>query len=402
MLWTNQKAVFVVLLFSALLGFALPSSTALTNIMVPLCGLLGLYWARGQIVNFFRKNPFALLPLLLWLALALGAVFSPAPEAWAYFAKYKKLLFIPLLALFFLKGPEKTMQYAIAGFLLGNLGILLLSTLLWSTGQLTWFGVTFVAASAISKNAIAQTFLMAFAGAVWFVIGIRYRQWPVFLLAAASFAGVYLMSPQRTGHLAGLVLLMTLGWMYLQHRCRYWFVAAMGLAILAIALTNNPVQRRAQLGVTEVIACQAALNTPQQDQACFTSMGIRSIFYLTALKQIAEYPVLGKGTGAIKTQIGPIVMSNPHNEYLLQGMQLGLLGIALYLALLASALKMALGLPRVWAAVAVGVTLSYAVCSLFNSLLMDISEGNTFSVFFALLLAASACIAKSKKELNRV
>jgi O-antigen ligase len=402
MLWKNQKTSPLVLLFSALLGLALPSSTALTNIMVPLCGLLGLYWARGNVVDFFRNNPFAFLPLLLWLALALGAVFSPAPEAWAYFAKYKKLLFIPLLALFFLNGPEKTMQYAIGGFLLGNLGILLLSTLVWSTGQQVWFGVVLRAASQISKNAIAQSFLMAFAGVVWLAIGIRYRQWVGFLLAVASFAGVYLMSPQRTGHLAGLVLLMTFGWMYLQRRWRYGFLALLSFGVLGIALTNNPMQQRAQLGVTEVIACQAALNTPQQDQACFTSMGIRSIFYITALKQIAEYPLLGKGTGAIKTQIGRVEMSNPHNEYLLQGMQLGLLGVILYLALLASAFKMALGLPRVWAAVAVGVTLSYAVCSLFNSLLMDISEGNTFSVFFALLLAASAFIAKSKKELDRV
>ncbi|MCB5196837.1 O-antigen ligase family protein [Deefgea salmonis] len=399
MLWTNQKAVFVVLLFSALLGLALPSSTALTNIMVPLCGLLGLYWARGQVVDFFRTNPFALLPLLLWLALAFGAVFSPAPEAWAYFAKYKKLLFIPLLALFFLKGPEKTIQFAIGGFLLGNLGILLLSTLVWSTGQQVWFGTALRAASAISKNAIAQTFLMAFAGIVWLAIAIRYRQWAAYLLAVACFAGVYLMSPQRTGHLAGGLLLLSFGWMYLQNRWRYWFLAVMSLAVLAIALSNNPVQQRMQLGVNEVVACQTALNTPQQDQACLTSMGIRSIFYLTALKQIAEYPLLGKGTGAIKTQIGPLEMSNPHNEYLLQGMQLGLLGVALYLALLASALKMALGLPRVWAAVAVGVTASYGACSLFNSLLMDVSEGNTFTVFFALLLAASALI-KSKKELR--
>jgi O-antigen ligase len=382
----------VMLWLAAILGFALPVSTALTNIMVPLCGLIGLYLGRHDLLALIRRYPVLVLPLMIWLALGLGAIFSPAPDAWSYFAKYKKLLFAPLLALFFIQGSNKSIQYAIAGFLLGNLGILALSTLVWWTGRQEWFGVTLRGASYISKNAIAQSLLMAFAGALWLGVGLYRRKWLIvcFVLAAWHIANVFLMSPQRTGYMSAVLMLACWGWFYLQKQWRIAFAGVLLLGLGAVLSTSNPAEFRIKQGLGEVLSCVTAIKQASNaSQVCFTSGGARTYLYVTAAERIESSP-LGYGTGNVRIQIGEVDFSNPHNEYLLQGLQTGLIGIILYALILIMALLLALKLPQIWRALAVGAIASYMVCSLFNSLLMDITEGNTLIVILALIVASHA------------
>ncbi|QLG89456.1 O-antigen ligase family protein [Chitinibacter bivalviorum] len=396
----QNKNINVMLLLAAILGFALPVSTALTNVMVPLCGLIGLYLGRHDLLALIRRYPLLVLPLMIWLALGLGAVFSPAPDAWSYFAKYKKLLFAPLLALFFIKGSNKSIQYAIAGFLLGNLGILALSTLVWWTGRQEWFGVTLRGASFISKNAIAQSLLMAFAGALWLGVGLYRRKWliPCFVLAAWHIANVFLMSPQRTGYMSVLLMLACWGWFYLQKQWRIAFVGLLLLGLGAVFSTSNPAEFSIKQGATEVKSCVDAIKKASNaSQVCFTSGGARTYLYVTAAGRIEASP-FGYGTGNIKIQLGDMEFGNPHNEYLLQGLQTGVIGMALYMTMLVLAFLLALKLPQIWRALAVGAVVSYMVCSLFNSLLMDITEGNTLIVILALIVAAHALITLGAKK----
>ncbi|QZA77831.1 O-antigen ligase family protein [Deefgea tanakiae] len=389
-----NKNIDVMWLLAAILGFALPVSTALTNVMVPLCGLIGLYLGRHDLLALIRRYPLLALPLMIWLALGIGAILSPAPDAWSYFAKYKKLIFAPLIALFFIKGSSKSIQYAIAGFLLGNLGILFLSTFVWWTGQQVFFGFELRPASAISKNAIAQSLLMAFSGVMWLGVGMYRRKWLIvcFALAAWHIANIFLMSPQRTGYMSVVLMLACWGWFYLQKQWRIAFAGILLLGLGAVFSTHNTAEFRIKQGMGEVKACVDAIKKASNaSQFCFTSGGARTYLYLTAADRIEASP-LGHGTGNVRINIGDVEFSNPHNEYLLQGLQTGVFGMVLFAAMLVMAFLLALKLPKIWRALAVGAIVSYMVCSLFNSLLMDITEGNTLIVILALIVAAHALL----------
>ena len=81
-----------------------------------------------------------------------------------------------------------------------------------------------------------------------------------------------------------------------------------------------------------------------------TSIGHRAYNYISTPRLIAERPLFGHGTGAYHTEICR-VLDDPnecywynwhsHNQFLLFGADHGLVGVALYLALILSAAKMA-------------------------------------------------------------
>jgi O-antigen ligase len=166
------------------------------------------------------------------------------------------------------------------------------------------------------------------------------------------------------------------------------FIGVLTVTVIAGILFSNPIKDRAMKGINEALVCQKALNTAQQDVVCNTSLGLRTFYYVTAIERISLAPILGHGTGNVRMKIGPWDISNPHNEYLMQGLQIGLLGIVLYVALLLACMKMALSLPKVWACFVFGAVTAYMAGSLFNSFLLDFAEGYVLITLFALIVAA--------------
>ena len=79
--------------------------------------------------------------------------------------------------------------------------------------------------------------------------------------------------------------------------------------------------------------------------------------------------------------------SNPHQEYLLWGVELGVGGIALLLALLVSLMRDALRFPPPVSRSLISVTVALAVAALFNSILYDGLIGDYFCVILGLLMA---------------
>jgi O-antigen ligase len=93
--------------------------------------------------------------------------------------------------------------------------------------------------------------------------------------------------------------------------------------------------------------------------------------------------------------VGP-ESANPHNEFFMIGVQLGSLGLTIYLGFLISQYYYAKKLQNENKWLAQGLLLSLIITSMFNSPLMDHNEGHWFATMIALCFASSQ--EKEKKH----
>jgi O-antigen ligase len=124
-------------------------------------------------------------------------------------------------------------------------------------------------------------------------------------------------------------------------------------------------------------------------------LGQRLEYYRTTLAIIADHPVLGVGTGAFAQAYAEKIRGthghatvNPHNDYLLIAAQVGLPALIVLLALYALIWHYAAGLATpLERDLARGLVIAIAVGGVFNSLLLDHTEGLLFAWLTAVLYA---------------
>ncbi|MGQ6547531.1 O-antigen ligase family protein [Serratia sp. JSRIV001] len=367
-----------------LLGVSLPTSNALMNIalgMVVVC----LLWQRDyRYVLPLLKQPLVWLPALMFALLALSLLTQYHDYGPKMVGKYQKLLYVLPLALFFLTDRQLLTRF-INGFLLSNAVILVIS-LVSGIGHVTLGGLD-PQNPTVFKLQITQNVFMAFAVLVWLSrafaqSGLTRAGYGV--LAALATANVLLMVQGRTGYVALLVgvgvwLLLTL-----PGRQRLGVLVCGLLVTLALVLIPNRATERLALGLQEVRHCVLA-PAERAYQACDNSMGQRTAFAREAFRLIRQAPLLGNGAGSFwygNAQTGYSV-HNPHNEYLLETVQNGLLGLALFLGWMWCCLRAAWRQPVACRNLWVAILGSYMACHLFNSFLLDSAEGHLFMVIAA-------------------
>jgi O-antigen ligase len=125
------------------------------------------------------------------------------------------------------------------------------------------------------------------------------------------------------------------------------------------------------------------------------AVGLRMEFYRNSLAIVRDHPLAGVGTGGFPQAYaqrargtGMVPTHNPHNEYLLIAVQTGVIGLLLLLNLFWQQWRLA---PRLAAPlethVARGLVLTIAAGCLFNSMLLDHTEGLLFAWLTGLLYA---------------
>lgn len=381
-------------LTALLLGAALPSSNALMNIALGLVAVC-LLWQRDfrQMMPLIRQ-PLVWLPTLMFILLSISLLTQHHDYGPKMVGKYQKLLYVLPLALFFLADPRLVIRF-INGFLLANAVILAIS-LVSGVLHVTWGGLDPLNPT-VFKLQITQNVFMAFATLVWLSRAVAHnglRRWGYGALALLATANVLLMVQGRTGYVAlfvgvGLWLLLTF-----QRRQRIGVLISSLLIISALLLIPNRAMERLTLGFQEVHHC--VLAPPDRAyQACDNSMGQRTAFARESFRLIKQAPLLGNGAGSFwygnaETGYG---VHNPHNEYLLETVQNGLLGLAVFLSWMLCCLYRAWLQPPVCRNLLVALLGSYMACHLFNSFLLDSAEGHLFVVIASLL--ASSVVAKA-------
>ncbi len=367
------------------IGFSIPISTALDNI---LSALLLLLWLGGggyaQTTRTIRDNTVALAALALFALCVIGLAWSVGnpTDGMLFVRKYSNLLLIPILVTVFTE--EEDRQRALLAFS-AALVITLLASYALAFGWLPAGGVITGTPDdpTVFKYRISHNVLMGFACLLFAEMAraTRGRQrWVWAVLAVLAIGNVMLMVKGRTGYviLAGLILL----WIAANLRWK-GFVAAIVLVAAGFTLiyqVSSSFHSRVDQTTKE-----AALWHP--GVANETSVGQRLEFYRNTFEIVKQAPLLGMGTGgffkAYEDQVQGTDMQptrNPHNMYLLVLVQFGILGLALLGFLLYTQWRCARRLAgRTDAVLAYALVVTIALGGLFNSMLIDHTE----SMFFA-------------------
>lgn len=380
-----------------------PISTALTNVACALFALALLsapeFWRRLRTV---LRHGAALSALLLLAALAASVAYSSAGahEAWSWIGKYDKLLLLPFAVVAF----EDSEWDGIARW---GLFVTLCVVLVLSTTNylgLTSLGPMHVAADPITrawvfKNRIAAGLLGAllFYQAADFALAAREtRSRLVFLaIAVLSFANVTVMLQGRTGQVivllfaivaAARLVWQTRGGSLLRPMlCGVALLAVM--AALVAAAWTVPGSRIGEVA-SEVRAYR------HSDAA--TSTGLRLEWYHKSLELVRARPLTGYGVGGLGAEFAQMTKGetgaegtmtlNPHNEYLLMAVQLGVPGILLFVNLLVQIGRNAMRLEPRSRHLLLAWLATFAIGSLANSLLIDFTEGHVFVLLSGILL----------------
>ena len=371
-------------------AFSLVVSTALCTITMVL---FLVFWIasggyRAKLARI-RAQPIALWSLALLLMLNLGVVYSSASldQALDTLRSYRELLYIPLLLTVF--NEEQWQRRGYYAFL-----VAMALTLILSYCKL--FGWPPLGppkeAYTVFKGRIAHGLLMAYAIYLWaehFMQQGRWR-WLWGILAALGLVNLLLMIGGRTGYFVFFALIV----LFMYRHWRWQGLLASGLVVVGLALAASYTSDifRARMG--------AMVNDLKWPEAkVITSGRVRLEFYSNTLGLIMRHPVLGGGTGSFIPEYAELAKEkalyptdNPHNEFLLITTQVGLLGLVLLLMLGYRQWRMSYGLRPEYVAAAQGLIVTMAVGSLFNSLLLDFTEGH----FYALLTGICYGSFKSK------
>lgn len=389
-----------------LLGFSVPISVALDNLLLAIVSLGVLFNARA-IWQIGAHHPVARAAWLLFGMLFLAMFYGAASlrEAAGTLGKYVDLAFIPL---FMLMLPSETSRRRARYSFLAAMGVTLLLSWLVGLGILPvkhWMWAhTAVDNPAIFHSHITQNNMMAFAV---FLALLNLREavsrsaraaWGLFALLGAI--NVLFMVQGRTGY---MILLALLGWFVWATLARHmrklgkaWNWRQGAIVVLALAGLVMAAYHASPRLHDRVSLVAAEFHAWQPNRGKDTSTGQRLDFYYNTLQIVRQHPVLGVGTGgfpaAFAQQVkggGALPTHNPHNEYLMIAAQTGVIGLALLLYLFYTLWRNAplLGEPYAQDA-ARGLVLAYMVNGAFNSALLDHGDGLFFAFMAAVLFAS--------------
>lgn len=369
-----------------LLGVSLPVSNGLMNVclvLVMLCLFQARTWRR---VRTLIARPLIWLPLLMFALLAMSLFIHTNDYGPEMVGKYKKLLYVLPLALFFMDKPGLVRRFA-GGFLLANAVILLLSL---GAGLLpVQLGHIDALNPTVFKLHITQNFFMALSALFWLALacattGVKRIGYAVLVLLACY--DVLFLVLGRTGYVALFVGLGIWGLLSLPAWQRLALIVISVLVICLVMVVPNRAYQRMALGVTEIQQCLTNAEGDAYD-ACHTSMGQRTEFVIGSLRLIKQAPLLGNGAGSFwygNPDTG-YQINNPHNQYLLEAVQSGFVGLALFLLWMLCCFRDACRQPVPVRNLLIAVLCSYLACHLFNSFLLDSAEGHLFVVIAAIL-----------------
>ncbi len=377
--------------------FSIPlstSSTALTTSLVLLFWILS-----GKILALPRiliSYPVALVATTLLFLFCIGVFYSSVDleAAAATLKKYRELLFFPVI-ISFLYDHQRAIKWAENSFISGCIVLLFISLgMAVSIIPPHKFGNSLI-------HHIPHSYFMAILGfwTIHRVVGTgRYKiLWLLLLLGV--ILNFVLVAPGRTGMLLFLLLMILFCIQRLTFRYQvYAFLLLSSFASLSYLLSTH-VADRVDIAINEI-------KTFEQGNSR-TSLGNRFNWYYNSVDLMKEKPFLGYGTGSFEHEQNKIIegtkilpTGNPHNEYFFIGVQLGWVGLLLFLLLFILQTISSLSLPPPQKWMLQGMSLSMAAGCLMNSMLYDSMEGHAFTIISSIYLATSQTKADDSFKLG--
>jgi O-antigen ligase len=356
---------------------SLPWSASATSILTALWLLALIPTLEFSALRRALTLPAGGLPVALVVLGAVGMTW--ADVSWADrlhgFGAFPKLAAIPLLIVQFRRSDWG--RWVLVGFLVSCTLLLILSWAFVLGGPLDPSAVWTQKQPGIPvKDYIAQSgnfTLCAFA-----LIDQALARWKdrraakalgLVLLAFLFLLNIFYVATSRTTLVVIPILLVLLGFLRLTWRELISLIAVAATAAAIIWVSSPYLRHR----VTHLVE---ELHVPD-NHAEDSSAWDRIVFWRVALRTMREAPLIGRGTGSIAESFrlqGSDRAVNPHNQILAVGMQLGLVGVAVLIAMWVAHWRFFFGSSHVsWFGLV--VVTQNIVSSLFNSHLIDFTAG---------------------------
>jgi O-antigen ligase len=158
-----------------------------------------------------------------------------------------------------------------------------------------------------------------------------------------------------------------------------------------LLLTSPLVVERIELGVKEMQHVDPASIES-------SSMGMRMVLWKHTIELIQDRPLLGFGTGGFEEAYGQKIKDNPdweknimhdpHNQFLKIWVEMGMLGLIVFLSMLASSLFQKSS--KMYFHLGIGVLLAWCATSLFSSHFSTFTEGRFIYIWLGIMLASES------------
>ncbi len=383
------------LFFLYLCCFFLPiSSSAMTisSAGMVLCWLLsGEYKKLPQLI---KTNRILWPPLLLFAMLFIGVFYSSAgwQESLMILKKYRELFYFVIVFSFL-----QTARNNSTGFLsVINARYVLLAgmTTLMLISYAMYFGWVPIEKAGFSTiHHITHSFFMAMLS-FWimqeFADGIEQKRGPlnflllpIFILATVN---IFFISLGRSGMVIYIILLILSAIQRLKPRQTV-------ISLLLVCGLLAGIYYNSENAATRINAAVRDIQT-YNPGASRSSLGMRFDWWQNSVTLIKKAPLTGYGTGSFATEQKKLtkgtatqISDNPHNEYLMLGVQLGIPGIIAFFALLTSLFSFSFSLPAGSRNMLQGTVLAFAWGCLANSWLLDSHPSHFFLIVTAVLVS---------------
>jgi len=368
------------LFVAACAAIALPTawlsiSTGLFVVAVLLSGGYAQRWRR------LRDNPLAFRALLLFGAMALSILWSPASwraavDAWWHY----RALLVLALALAVVVDP-RWLRRGFLAFMIAFAFALVVSYLR-RFGVLHKYDNGGEYAGFCGRAGFSLMLALVAFMALWLALQPSRARLAWLVLGLASLANLYFVNDGRSGQVTFLLLLP---WAAAQRlRLRGLLAgAAVAAVLLAVAYAGSPVFR------SRIDAIGHGLASYEQGHAEPTAEGLRLSFWRHSLQLVGAHPLFGDGAGSFIVDYraladreglqGEFVTHNPHNDYLMIAVQQGIAGLVLLAWMWVGQWRMAApeGRSGLYAR---ALMITCGVAALFTAILLDTLESHLYAL----------------------
>lgn len=402
---TQKISFYCARIFVCLAIVCLPYSHFLVNQLSAAAAVFAILageWKEKW--NFVKRLPFVWLGLALVGLFAIGLTYSVAPlnKAIQGLTNVTKILYIPFLLPLF--ACRRWREYAIHCFIFTVLLAVLISLLAYANiyhinpiiqAHPLLFPQAFISLdSNIIINAINFSVLACYSLFLLLNKIVDEKRYRVFYGCCflVIFYHLFFINGERTGCYGFFILL-----------CLFIIQRRGSLQGLFISLLLIPLMLISSY--TLIPPFQQRLNSALVDFNLYksgdyhTSLGYRLIFAKRSFELIKAHFIRGQGSGGFKTALkasGVVAnddkllgFNDPHNEYILITVEVGILGLILFLLWLASLWWASLKLPQTQQRLVAGLILSFTFNAVTNIALTPTSTGFLFVLFIAVLFGGT-------------
>lgn len=365
------------------LAIAIPLSNSATVVITTILPFLCFFYMdRGTWRNVIT-NPTTIV-ILIFVALSLiNAVHSAGEqkEILQALRKTSRLLYFPLLLPLF--AQSKMRHYAVFGFL----AAVVVSAI-----------AAYIMRWPVFKDSIFTSTFVTFAIFTLAHYSFEYKAYRWLTIPVAGLLTYYLFFVNfgRIGQLLFIALFALFVVQRFKLKIKYLIGAGLIFTILGACITMIPSAflMRQTLALQEI---KQYWHSSEQEIPYESSMGMRLVFAHNTWNLITIKPLWGWGTGAFRStymEFAPKsphitrAVANPHNQYLLTWLELGLPGLISLLLIFAALARQFAGSKDLFAYLGFGIVCVMVLGCSMNSWLLDFTSAFWF-IYFAAVFAGN-------------